>query len=307
MRLVSTNVATFREQICRHLFRLDFKPDPGEQFFAAIEPFLSTPEAICIRLRHSAGTIFRDRELAKDGVDSLTLMIFERAAGHVEHIGYEADIPHGGVTLLRNCEPGAISSSRARSAICVILPPDALRHCGGVPDRLFARPWAKTPALKLLRSYVSCVAGIRPTAETAAAAGRHICELARLAANEAEALEGQDLWQVRLTVALQTIDRRYDDPTLDEKRVALEQGISTRYLQKIFERAGVKFTDLLNEARLETVHRKLLEEESCEKSILMLAMEAGYRDISSFNRMFLRRYGEPPSAIRKRRSANLMG
>jgi len=301
MRLVSKDVSTFREQICRHLFKLDFKPDSSTEFSAAVEPFLGAPEGMCLRLTHTPGTIFRDRELAKDGVDSLTLIIFERAGGHVEHIGYEADIPHGGVTLLHNCEPAALSSTRPRSTIGVVLPRDVFDHDSGAPDKLFARSWARTPALKLLRSYVSCLSGIESTPEIAAAAGRHICELARLAANETKMQpEAQDLWEIRLAVALQTIDRHCADPDLNETAVAAEQAISTRYLQKIFSRGGVKFTDRLNEARLATVHRKLLEEKSSETTILRLAMEAGYRDISCFNRQFLRRYGEPPSKIRER-------
>lgn len=301
MRLVSNDVSTFREQICRHLFELDFKPDSSTEFSATVEAFLGAPKGMCLRLTHTPGTIFRDRELAKDGVDSLTLIIFERAAGHVEHLGYGADIPQGGVTLLHNCEPAALSSSRSRSTIGVILPRDVFGQAAGVPDRLFARPWAITPALKLLRSYVACLSTIDSTPEVAVAAGRHICELARLAANETEAQpQGPDIWQIRLAVALQTIDRCYDDPDLNEEMVAAKQAISTRYLQKIFRRAGVKFTDRLNEARLATVHRKLLEEKSSSKTILRLAMEAGYRDISSFNRQFLRRYGETPSKIRGR-------
>jgi AraC-like DNA-binding protein len=305
MKLVSKNVATFREQICRHLFKLDFKPHESSDFSAAIEPFLDAPEGMCIRLGLSPGAIYRDRELARDGVDSLTLIIFERGSGHVEHMGQEADIPQGGVTLLRNCEPGRLSSLRARSVIGVVLPPDTLLKSGAIPDRLLAQRWADTPTLKLLRSYLTCIARIEPSPDVAAAAGRHICELTRLAALESEGQpEKQDLWQIRLAVALQTINQRYDDPYLNERSVAAEQGVSTRYLQKIFERAGLKFTDRLHEVRLAAVHRNLLDERSSDKTILRMAMDAGYRDISSFNRFFLRVYGDTPSQIRKRGPLN---
>ena len=300
MHLTSNNLGTFREQICRHLLNLDFKSGSQEAFTGFVETFGGAPQGMCMRLRHSPGALFRDRELVKDGVDSLSL-IFLDSGGYVEQNGREAEIRRGGATLLRNNEPGASGSRRFLSCVAVILPPDALRSVdGGALDRLNARPWAPTPALKLLRDYAVCLSKIEASPEVTTAAGRHLCELARLAASESEAQpESEELWQVRHSLALQTIARRYRDPWLDENAVAAEQGVSTRYLQKIFERDGVKFVDRLNEARLAAAHRDLTDEKLKGVTILRLAMDAGYRDVSHFNRLFLRRFGKTPSEARK--------
>lgn len=302
MRLISNDLTTFREQICRHLFKVDFKIASEAPFSASIETLAGAPEGMCIRCRHSPGAMFRDRELVKDGVDSVSLIFVERGVGRFEQLGRELNVRQGGAALVRNYEPAAVGSHRPVSCVAVTLLSDKLRSADiSTPDQLFARPWAETPALKLLRSYIGCLSNIEASPEIAEAAGRHMVELVRIAAAEAETQPAhEELWQVRLAVALQTIARRFRDPDFDEQAAAAEQGISTRHLQKIFERACTRFTDCLNEARLEAAHRDILDPRYSEATILRIAMDVGYCDVSYFNRLFVRRYGETPSQIRKR-------
>lgn len=79
---------------------------------------------------------------------------------------------------------------------------------------------------------------------------------------------------------------------------AAEVGLSQSHFMKYFKNTmGTSFIDYLNEYRLTMASRLLL---SSESSILAVSEEAGYDNLSYFNRVFKRRYGMTPSAYRKR-------
>ena len=59
---------------------------------------------------------------------------------------------------------------------------------------------------------------------------------------------------------------------------------------------GTGFTEYLNDYRL-TMAARLLK--SSDESILMIAEESGFDNLSYFNRIFKRKYGVSPGSYRK--------
>jgi len=108
-----------------------------------------------------------------------------------------------------------------------------------------------------------------------------------------------------LEAMLQFIDDNISDPCLRPGRVAKEFTISTRYLHKIFSYTGVTFASCVGARRLEAVHRDLVSGSQLER-VSTIASRWGFRDISSFNRAFKRRFGSSPREIRLRSSAKAM-
>jgi AraC-like DNA-binding protein len=68
--------------------------------------------------------------------------------------------------------------------------------------------------------------------------------------------------------------------------------------QVINDGAGMTFRDFINVYRVEEVKRKLKDPRETHKSILALAVEAGFGNKSSFNRAFKHHTGTTPSAYR---------
>ena len=65
----------------------------------------------------------------------------------------------------------------------------------------------------------------------------------------------------------QTIERRLDDAELAPARVAQAEGISERYLQKLFEGVGDNFTHYVRERRLQRAWADLSSPAEAHRSI----------------------------------------
>jgi acetamidase/formamidase/AraC-like DNA-binding protein len=97
----------------------------------------------------------------------------------------------------------------------------------------------------------------------------------------------------------QTIERRLDDPELSPARVAQMEGISERYLQKLFEGIGDNFTQYVRERRLQRAWADLSNPAEGLRSISEIAYRYGFSDSAHFSRTFRHRFGLPPREFRQ--------
>lgn len=97
----------------------------------------------------------------------------------------------------------------------------------------------------------------------------------------------------------QTIERRLDDPDLTPARVAEAEGISERYLQKLFEGSGSSFTHYLRERRLQRTSAELSNPAEAHHSISEIAYRNGFNDSAHFSRAFRHRFGVSPREFRQ--------
>jgi AraC-like DNA-binding protein len=84
--------------------------------------------------------------------------------------------------------------------------------------------------------------------------------------------------------------------SIDE--VAARHRVSARYIRRLFEGTGTTFRDYVRQQRLALAHRMLSELRNIGHPISAIAFDAGFNDLSYFNRAFRRRYGATPSEIR---------
>ncbi|MBR0990113.1 acetamidase/formamidase family protein [Bradyrhizobium japonicum] len=97
----------------------------------------------------------------------------------------------------------------------------------------------------------------------------------------------------------QVIERRLDDPDLVPVRVAQAEGISERYLQKLFETVGDNFTHYVRERRLQRAWADLSNPTEAHRSISEIAYAYGFGDSAHFSRAFRHRFGLPPREFRQ--------
>jgi AraC-like DNA-binding protein len=74
--------------------------------------------------------------------------------------------------------------------------------------------------------------------------------------------------------------------------------MSRRYVQKLLEGTGKSFTEHLAGCRLERAFAMLTDSHHLHLAIIDIAFAVGFGDVSHFNRMFRRRFGETPSGVR---------
>jgi acetamidase/formamidase/AraC-like DNA-binding protein len=105
----------------------------------------------------------------------------------------------------------------------------------------------------------------------------------------------------RITLA---IEKRLHDPDLSAAKVSRVEGISERYLQKLFEQNGESFTHYLRERRLQRARSALVTPAETRLPVADVAYSCGFNDAANFNRVFKERFGLPPGAFRNRHLDN---
>jgi AraC-like DNA-binding protein len=114
----------------------------------------------------------------------------------------------------------------------------------------------------------------------------------------AEIAKGRGLRVARLNAMKVDIAEKLASPNLSVEEVAKRQGVSSRYAQMLFEQEGTTFSQFVIGQRLIRAHRMLTDPRFADRSITSVAFDAGFGDLSYFNRAFRKCYGGTPSEIR---------
>jgi AraC-like DNA-binding protein len=143
--------------------------------------------------------------------------------------------------------------------------------------------------------------------ELSRAVAQHICDLIALsmgAHRDAPALlQQRGVRAARLQAIKADIAARFNDFELTVNAVALRHGVTPRYIQKLFEDDGVTFSEYVLERRLAEAHRSLADPHLANRSISTIAFNAGFSDLSYFNRTYRRRFGATPTETRVQAAA----
>jgi AraC-like DNA-binding protein len=130
----------------------------------------------------------------------------------------------------------------------------------------------------------------------------HMYDLVALAVgatrDAAEVARGRGVHAALMSAIKQDIARNLTQADLSINRLALRHGCTPRLIQRLFEREGTSFTDYLLVERLGLARRMLSDpRRNCDK-ISTIALDAGFGDLSYFNRVFRRHFGDTPSGVR---------
>jgi AraC-like DNA-binding protein len=106
----------------------------------------------------------------------------------------------------------------------------------------------------------------------------------------------------RLAAIMREIERRIGDPGLSAITIALLLGITPRYVHLLLEESGKSFTHHVLERRLGKAAALLRDRRWRDRKIAEIAAEAGFTDLSYFNRAFRRHFGATPSDMRENAS-----
>src|SRR5215471_17668951 len=173
---------------------------------------------------------------------------------------------------------------------------------GAAPLRLVL---AQTPALRLMTGYVRDALSepVLSSAPLADAVAAHLMELIALSLDPASAaappasLSG--VRAARLAAVKADIARHLTDGTLSAAALAARHGISVRYLHKLFEDEELTYSQYVLSQRLARARRRLRHPGFATRTISSIASDAGFGDLSYFNRAFRRWYGITPSEARR--------
>jgi AraC-like DNA-binding protein len=109
---------------------------------------------------------------------------------------------------------------------------------------------------------------------------------------------GGRLQSERLTAIKDDIVAHIADERLSVTDIARRHGMTPRSVRLLFDADGRTFSEYVIEQRLERVCRMLTEAKFLDWTIGAIAFEAGFSDLSYFNRTFRQYYSATPSDMR---------
>jgi AraC-like DNA-binding protein len=159
-----------------------------------------------------------------------------------------------------------------------------------------------TGCLRLLTTYLRFICSWEADeSELPATMAAHVADLVALIAHAdlgSPAAEICGVRAARLQVMKSDIMRNLGDCGLSVAAVAARQGVTLRYIHKLFESEGGTFSEYVLDRRLYAAHRLLTNRRLANRSIASVAYDCGFGDLSYFNRTFRRRYNATPTEVR---------
>jgi len=238
------------------------------------------------------------KELIAD--DDLVLVIVESGVAECSQHGRIVRLDAGEAVLTANGAPGTFTGLTATRVVNFRFSRALLDHHVGDLDNRVARPIPKNDrALQLLKTYSKTLTEIRDlgTADLRRTVGMHLHDLAALSLGSRHQHE-LSLRAARLQAVKMDIVTRVADEHLTVSDVAARHRVTPRYVQMLFESEGRTFTDYVLEQRLNVAYRMLSAPRYAGWTIASIAFEAGFSNLSYFNRTFRRRYDVTPSDVR---------
>jgi AraC-like DNA-binding protein len=100
-------------------------------------------------------------------------------------------------------------------------------------------------------------------------------------------------------------EKIYEDINLTLDSLAERLQISSGYLSQIIKENEQKnFFELINYYRIESVKKKLLDQNYKDYTIMSIALESGFNSKSTFNAVFKKFTNQTPSAFRRKREVH---
>lgn len=292
-------LAYVHDFIARYVAGLAFTPFDDDSFHADLSVRMLPDDVAVGTAAYSPSVGARTRELLGDGRDGYFLT--------VHTADYEYSVAGGPAVKAR---AGDLVIVDQGAPVRFSLPDTLVKVVSLSRSRLAAHIPAveREPAYFLPREApgVSLFAGyadlIRQGAPESGRAGRlAAAPLYDLAALLFEGGTGEGaspgvIGAARLELLKKDVLARLADPALSVEAVARRQGVTPRYVQRLFASEGTTFSGFLRDARLALARHMLGAADG--RSIAAIAYDAGFSDLSGFNRAFRQRYGVRPSDIR---------
>lgn len=277
--------------------------EPRADYFHTAMTLRRMPGLSAYAASRSAAIYRRSREFIEH--DDVIIIAGLTSGYEVEHLGRTLNMRGGEAVVLTGGEPASFGGPDQHSVKLLRIPVRVLSSIVGDIEGAYGRTIpADNSALRLLVGYLGVLEEVDLFAapQLRRQVVTHIHDLVALAIgatrDAAEAARCRGVSAARLRAIKQTIIDRLGDPGLSASAIAATHGLNPRYVQRLFEREGTTFTDYVLGQRLAAAHRLLSDPLRAGMKISTIAFDAGFGDLSYFNRRFRRRYGVAPSELR---------
>jgi AraC-like DNA-binding protein len=299
--------ALFREFFGQEVIHYDVELLPDVPFDVDVR-FQALPGLMMMWGRTHGSRNRRTRAmLAADASDDIGMIVNLGGDHRVTHGQQELMLGDGEATILSLGEVWSSTHRPPGNILALRVPRARFAPLVNRLDDCYFRPIPRsTPALRLLTDYVEVVRGGDATRspELQPLVVSHIHDLMAVAVgatrDAAETARDRGLRSARLHAIKQDIASNLDGGDLSVGALAFRNGCNPRFIQRLFEAEGTTLTEYVLARRLARAHRMLTDPRRAGEKISAIALDAGFGDISYFNRVFRQVYGDTPSGVRAR-------
>ena len=292
---------------CEEMFRRIVGCDIQEEGSVPFRGTLDIRRAAQINIANIAVTpadIIRNAKHQSDGSDDIVVQLWQQGAAHVTQGRRESPVKAREGVILDNTNTGRLCVAET-SCFWVLTIPRG-RIAGLVPKvvGLAGTRLAGGFSFRLLLGYLERTRAIDLTVDDPVAQlfGDHLVDLVAFAlgaeGDAREHVEGGGVRAARLTKVLHDIENRIADPALSAAGVAAQLGVTPRYVHLLLEETGRTFSRHVLERRLARAMELLRDPRHSGRKIADVALDAGFADLSYFNRAFRLQFGDTPSGVR---------
>jgi AraC family transcriptional regulator, positive regulator of tynA and feaB len=295
----------WRETICQSFVPLRPERTAGRSN-ASFRGELATWKAADIFFANVSGDgqfVFRDPEAITNNDQAVYFLNFQRRGNAViEQTGNTAALNPGSFALIDAMQPFRMQVSDNFDQLSIKIPHALLKQHIAQPSLALALALGSENirgrlAMKALNALAD--EGDLPTDRFSSVAVDHALQLIALALGHREGTVTQrrkthkTLHALR-TKAIELMQLELDNVDFSPINVALQLGVSVRYLQAAFTESNTSIRDWVLEQRLNRCRADLISPTRAFTTISNIAYSHGFNDLSYFNRAFKIRYGCTP-------------
>jgi AraC-like DNA-binding protein len=292
----------FCEEVFRGIIGSDVVDVGTASFHAALE--IRRAGAIGIaRIATTPVDVIRKLRHVNDGNEDIVVQLWRRGAAHIVQGRRECSVKAGECVILDNLNIGNLRQTETSQFWSLSIPRDRIASLTPNVASFAGLRVTNDPALRLLFEYLEGTLALGLGDRRAAQLfGNHLVDVIALALggeSDTRGIQEQSgVRAARLAAIFQAISDQIANPGLSVASVAAKLGITPRYVHVLLEQSGETFSQYVVRKRLEKAGKLLTDDEGQTRKIAAIAFEVGFADLSHFNRVFRRHFGDTPSGVR---------
>ena len=243
-------------------------------------------------------------QIRKAGEDDFLISFQMEKQCVVRQYGREAILTPGSFAMYDSTAPYSLSFSEAFHQFVIQMPREVLARHLIEPEKYSAVTMNANSGLGLvLKDFIFSLVGELSTSEVppSEVLSENLVNLIALSFSSTvfqnDLAESDCVKEALMRRIRQFVENNLFDPKLNNNRIAESQGISVRYLHKLFQNEEESIHEMIINKRLASAYELLMDDSDTRPSVENIAYHVGFSGAPHFSRAFKARYGICPSSV----------
>jgi len=293
------------DAVCQEYVKLDCNINAQRPFSGAVRGGVGLSKLRFSEVLADPQEVRRDKHLISQSTEEDFLISFQLSQeGCVRQNGREAHLKQGNFALYDSTEPYTLSFNKPFHQLIIQMPKDVLRQHLLEPERYTAVCIDGQQGIGAVLSnfILSLAQELNTVPDVCDELSDNLLNMIAMAYSSSvrvkSVVDSQQLQDTLRKKILRFIDNNLSEPELNNQKIADAQGISLRYLQKLFEGQEYSLHQIVLDKRLQKAQTLLLDKQGSVSNLEQLAYSCGFNSYAHFSRSFKKHFGLSPSELK---------